>query len=50
MKKTLIQLPDWKKAPVTVGREYEILKEFGNAYVIKSDDDMSIMILQSRFQ
>lgn len=52
MQKVLNSLPDAKKFhPVlTLGKSYEIIREFGNGYVIKTDDGNDrLIILQERF-
>jgi hypothetical protein len=50
MKLALASLPDCKMLHkhLTLGKEYEIQGWLGNGYVIKTDNDDSIVILQER--
>jgi hypothetical protein len=51
--KTLISLPDsvMVRKRLTVGRQYEILREVGNGVVVMADDGKDlIFVLTSRFE
>lgn len=53
MKVELVELPDAKMVHkfLTIGQEYEVIRELGNGYVIQtSDPDLRIVILKSRFK
>jgi hypothetical protein len=52
MKMILKEMSDCKNvnAKLTLGKEYQIERVFGNGYVIRLDDDSdSAVLLQSRF-
>jgi hypothetical protein len=51
MQSTLISMPDCKKhrPDLTLGQMYKIKREFGNGFVIETDDGEDIIILQERF-
>lgn len=50
----LISLPDLKFIQaggfLTLGKDYPILRELGNGYVIQSDKEDTLLVLQSRFK
>jgi hypothetical protein len=49
----LISLPDAKvyKPALTIGKVYEIVGQFGNGYIINTDDGKDrVIVLKARFE
>lgn len=53
MKVKLVELPDTKSVHkfLSIGSEYDVIRELGNAFVIQtSDPGLTVAILKSRFE